>query len=438
MGRYYGNAGWLATARVALHEDFIRQSPSGGDHGQAAPHPRRRDRRDHRRRTRHRTRDRQPRSCARACGWRSATSTSRPPRSTAYELGASAVALALDVTDRASFSAFLDAAEEQLGPLDVLVNNAGIMQIGRFIDEDDLHRPADGRHQPARRDPRHEARARADDPARPRPHRQHLLAGRQVRRARRRHLLGDQARRRRPDRGGARRAAADGRAHRPQLRDAGRRQHRARLGPRRGSRGAATSSRPKSPTRSSRRCSSGPWTCGCRSRSNARACWSRMLPRSVGEGIGRAIKADRVLAGADANVRREYELRAARSEPGLEPSAAHHAVQRRLISAERPRSAGGEPVGDQAADQRPLVLLQEVARVLDRARRRRGRSTRRSARPSTAAAPGRESPHSISVGRRSSRSAACTRCPASAPGASGVRGISSGNARAPAFDAAFG
>jgi NADP-dependent 3-hydroxy acid dehydrogenase YdfG len=59
-------------------------------------------------------------------------------RRTASELGASAVALPLDVTDRASFTAFLDGAEEQLGPIDVLVNNAGIMQIGRFIDEDDL------------------------------------------------------------------------------------------------------------------------------------------------------------------------------------------------------------------------------------------------------------------------------------------------------------
>jgi NADP-dependent 3-hydroxy acid dehydrogenase YdfG len=57
---------------------------------------------------------------------------------TAAELGPSTVALALDVTDRASFAAFLDGAEEQLGPLDVLVNNAGIMQVGRFIDEDDL------------------------------------------------------------------------------------------------------------------------------------------------------------------------------------------------------------------------------------------------------------------------------------------------------------
>ncbi|HEX3432787.1 MAG TPA: SDR family oxidoreductase [Solirubrobacteraceae bacterium] len=59
-------------------------------------------------------------------------------RKTAAELGPSAVALALDVTDRDSFAAFLDETERQLGPLDVLVNNAGIMQIGRFIDEDDL------------------------------------------------------------------------------------------------------------------------------------------------------------------------------------------------------------------------------------------------------------------------------------------------------------
>src|ERR1700684_4431006 len=59
-------------------------------------------------------------------------------RKTADELGPAAVALELDVTERESFSGFLDGAEEQLGPLDVLVNNAGIMQIGRFLDEDDL------------------------------------------------------------------------------------------------------------------------------------------------------------------------------------------------------------------------------------------------------------------------------------------------------------
>jgi short-subunit dehydrogenase len=45
-----------------------------------------------------------------------------------------------------------------------------------------------------------------------------------------------------------------------------------------------------------------------------------MLPRGVGEGLSRAIKADRVLAGADAGIRRDYELRASQSEPGLEPA----------------------------------------------------------------------------------------------------------------------
>ncbi len=56
---------------------------------------------------------------------------------TADELGPVGAAFGLDVTDRDSFAAFLDATQEELGPLDVLVNNAGIMQIGRFQDEDD-------------------------------------------------------------------------------------------------------------------------------------------------------------------------------------------------------------------------------------------------------------------------------------------------------------
>jgi len=49
--------------------------------------------------------------------------------------GARIVGLPLDVADRASFAAFLDAAEAELGPLDVLVNNAGIMPTGMFADE---------------------------------------------------------------------------------------------------------------------------------------------------------------------------------------------------------------------------------------------------------------------------------------------------------------
>ncbi|MFI0483055.1 SDR family oxidoreductase [Actinomadura sp. 9N215] len=43
----------------------------------------------------------------------------------------------LDVTSRAAFAAFLDAAEESAGPLDVVINNAGIMPIGPVTDESD-------------------------------------------------------------------------------------------------------------------------------------------------------------------------------------------------------------------------------------------------------------------------------------------------------------
>jgi NAD(P)-dependent dehydrogenase (short-subunit alcohol dehydrogenase family) len=44
---------------------------------------------------------------------------------------------ALDVTDRRSFTDFLDAVERELGPLDVLVNNAGVIAAGNAVDEPD-------------------------------------------------------------------------------------------------------------------------------------------------------------------------------------------------------------------------------------------------------------------------------------------------------------
>lgn len=59
----------------------------------------------------------------------------------AAEIGSGAVASVLDVRDAASFAEFLDAAEEAHGPLDALVNNAGIAPVGMFVDED----PADTR-----------------------------------------------------------------------------------------------------------------------------------------------------------------------------------------------------------------------------------------------------------------------------------------------------
>jgi NADP-dependent 3-hydroxy acid dehydrogenase YdfG len=56
---------------------------------------------------------------------------------TAAELGGDTVAFELDVTRRDSFASFLEQTEKALGPLDVLINNAGIMPLGPLVDEDD-------------------------------------------------------------------------------------------------------------------------------------------------------------------------------------------------------------------------------------------------------------------------------------------------------------
>jgi NADP-dependent 3-hydroxy acid dehydrogenase YdfG len=55
----------------------------------------------------------------------------------AEALGAQASSQPLDVRSRESFERFVAAAEEAQGPTDVLVNNAGIMPLGAFADEDD-------------------------------------------------------------------------------------------------------------------------------------------------------------------------------------------------------------------------------------------------------------------------------------------------------------
>jgi short-subunit dehydrogenase len=66
-------------------------------------------------------------------------------RKTAEELGRGTIALELDVTKRESVQKFADDVESRLGPIDVFINNAGIMPVGRFIDEDDAsaHRQLD-------------------------------------------------------------------------------------------------------------------------------------------------------------------------------------------------------------------------------------------------------------------------------------------------------
>lgn len=58
-------------------------------------------------------------------------------KGTADEIDGDTLALPLDVTDHARFTRFLDEVEKQLGPIDVLINNAGIMRIGPFEEETD-------------------------------------------------------------------------------------------------------------------------------------------------------------------------------------------------------------------------------------------------------------------------------------------------------------
>jgi NAD(P)-dependent dehydrogenase (short-subunit alcohol dehydrogenase family) len=48
---------------------------------------------------------------------------------------AGALGVGVDVTDREGFAAFLDQVERELGPIDVLVNNAGIMPLARWQEE---------------------------------------------------------------------------------------------------------------------------------------------------------------------------------------------------------------------------------------------------------------------------------------------------------------
>jgi NADP-dependent 3-hydroxy acid dehydrogenase YdfG len=53
----------------------------------------------------------------------------------AASLGKDVLTSPLDVTDPSSFRGFLTLAEQEIGPVDVLVNNAGIMPIGPLLEE---------------------------------------------------------------------------------------------------------------------------------------------------------------------------------------------------------------------------------------------------------------------------------------------------------------
>lgn len=64
---------------------------------------------------------------------------------TAGELDGAVAAFDCDVTDTSSFSGFLQAVRDRWGPIDVLVNNAGVMWVGPFDQEPEAaaHRQLD-------------------------------------------------------------------------------------------------------------------------------------------------------------------------------------------------------------------------------------------------------------------------------------------------------
>src|SRR5438270_2778159 len=235
----------------------------------------------------------------------------------ASELGPSTVALALDVTDRASFAAFLDGAEEQLGPIDVLVNNAGIMQVGRFIDEDDLT-----------------ARRTVDINIHGVILGMKLALERMIPRDRG-HIvnISSQAGKFGAP-GGATYSATKHavvgltEAVRGEIRLMGAHiqlsyvmpfvvntELGSGLGEARGLSNLEPAEVADAIVEALQYAIVDVWVPKSAKRSNILGV---LLPRPLSEGMARALKADRVLAGADVDSRREYELRASRSEPGLE------------------------------------------------------------------------------------------------------------------------
>ena len=240
-------------------------------------------------------------------------------RRTASELGPTAVALPLDVTDRDSFSVFLDEAEQQLGPIDVLVNNAGIMPVGRFLDEDDLA-----------------ARRMIDINVHGVILGTKLALERMIPRGRG-HIVNIASQAGKFGiAGGATYSATKHavvgltEAVRGEMRLMGvpvqlsyvmpsvvKTELGSGLGQVRGLSELEPSEVAEAIVDALRFGTVEVWV---PKRSRRTSQLVTLLPRRLSEGLGRAMKADRVLADADAGLRRGYELRAARSEPGLEPA----------------------------------------------------------------------------------------------------------------------
>jgi NADP-dependent 3-hydroxy acid dehydrogenase YdfG len=238
---------------------------------------------------------------------------------TAKELGPSTVALALDVTDRTSFASFLDRAEEQLGPIDVLVNNAGIMQIGRFVDEDDLtaRRMVDinihgvilgtklALERMVPRDRGHIVNISSQAGKYGSPGgatysaTKHAVVGLTEAVRGELHLMG---------------AHIDISYVMPFVVNT---ELGSGLGEARGLKSLQPTDVADAIIEALQTGAVDVWVPKSAKRTNALGV---LLPRALSEGMARALKADKVLAGADASARRGYELRASHSEPSLEPA----------------------------------------------------------------------------------------------------------------------
>jgi short-subunit dehydrogenase len=237
---------------------------------------------------------------------------------TASELGASTVGLPLDVTDRTSFTAFLDRAEEQLGPVEVLVNNAGIMQIGRFVDEDDLtaRRMVDinlhgvilgtklALERMVPRDRGHiinissQAGKYGSPGGATYSATKHAVVGLTEAVRGELHLM---------------KAHIDVSYVMPFVVNT---ELGSGLGEARGLKSLQPSEVADAIVEALQHGTVDVWVPKSAKRTNT---LGTLLPRRLSEGMAHALKADKVLAGADASARRNYELRASHSEPSLEP-----------------------------------------------------------------------------------------------------------------------
>ena len=299
------------------------------------------------------------------------------------------------------------------------------MPIGPFVEETDATAQPDDRHQPPRRDLRLQAGARAlharaaaaTSSRSPRSPARSGFPGGATYCATKHAVVGLSE---------AIRAELRGTEHRAQRRDAGRRQHRARLGPpgdprvqdgrARGRGGRDRRGAPDRPLRAS--------TCRKSIGSMVRIAGADAAPAM--EAIGRLLKGDQVLAHPDHRPGRRTRRGWPRRSPGAQtPSRAGFA--RTESRASRPRrevltTDGSARELSQSAIRSPICgpasscrkwLASAITWSISPP------SAAANRRPVSSGSTGSESAHRNSFGRVSPRSASSTRWPAAAPGMSG-------------------